>query len=206
MNLRTYIRKWGSDDLAQSQDGVLGLWGGVPGSPIMTDLESVVPAERYGGDQTDKTARIHIPTFVRTMNVANGENWTINETDILDSTLKFDARFGQIIKLSWNPRTGETLFIHPGNMHATVKGLAPFDDYVRVVVLRKQKLCTFRPFWPSWAPMKFQDADQAEFFDLSYSAQEACVKALKAHGATTWTFKYSVTNATLSEISGIGNW
>ena len=199
MDIHDFMRRWGNVPLVRSEDGKLGLWNGVVGSPIMADLELVSPGE------LPRVAR-GVPSFSREVNldqhnVYNSDiKWEIDPKDIL---LTVDRQYRRPLKkLSWNPKTGETLLVEYN--HADVRGKAPFDDYVRVVILRSQMTCTFRPWFPSWA--NAVTMDQAEIFDLSYSAQEACEKALRAQGSTGWKFQYNVNNATLQDITGIHQW
>ena len=93
----------------------------------------------------EREARTHHPTFTRRIEPANARFWNWDE-DILDATLLNGTK---LHKFSWNPVTGEFLLIGAGN-HSSVRGKAPFDDYVRGIVLRQMKKITFRPFYPTW--------------------------------------------------------
>jgi hypothetical protein len=138
-----------------------------------------------------------------TVDAKFSRNFNVNAENILATTTIADR---EIEKLSWNPKTGETLLVWPGQYHDSVKGDAPFDDYVRVVILHKQRKVTFRPFLPTWATNSMAFRGEDDLSDLSYMAQEACERALRRAGADGWTFQYNINNKMLSEMSGRGNW
>ena len=204
MHLSDFARKWGTPPLLRSPDGRLGLWGHNLPPAMMTDLNVVMATVRAGVPEPVKVAKVQHSPFSRQVDVANPKFYTFGD-DPLKVTGEFDGRL--VEKMSWNPLTGELLIVPPGQFHAAIKGKAPFDDYVRLVILHKLNKCTFRPFWPTWASKGAYDTpDQVEFFDLNMDAQEACEKALKAAGAKGWTFQYNVDNKALSEMTGQDRW
>ncbi len=198
MAIHEFMRRWGNVSLVREPNGEMSVWGSEPASSITLDLN-------WASLQKEpKTARVNLPSFSHEVDLDHGVeiNWNVNEDVLKTTTLS-----GQLIeKLSWNPRTGETLLVWPGNHHASVRGKSPFDDYVRVVILQNQHKCTFRPFWPSWAKGIPGQKDESDAFDLSYSAQEACENALRANGSKGWTFQYNVDNAIFTEMSGHSWW
>jgi len=149
----------------------------------------------------EKKARGH-PAFTHVLEPANSRFWEWDD-DILEArTLSGD----KIQKFSWNPRTGEFLLIHPGQLHASVKGKAPFDDYVRGIILRPQHTVAFRPFYPTWVQAHPEYWDDDDLRTISYDAQQAAARALQVNGSKGWTFRYDISNADLLEMTGNHRW
>lgn len=117
----------------------------------------------------------------------------------------------RLVKFSWEPRTGETLLIPPGQQHASVEGEHPFDDYLRGIVLHEQRIIALRPYWPASARASVYAGFGPDDAERSYDAQAACERALlQAHPAnpSEWTYRYNITNPALEELTGIpaGRW
>ena len=150
----------------------------------------------------DRTARANIPSFRRDLKVNTTHNqfWTFDEDNILDAVNLSGKHFE---KFSWDPITGEFLIINPPMQHASARGRADFDDYVRGIVLRSQKKITFRNFWPTWARKDAYSTFDMDAWEISFEAQEAAENMLKAHGARGWTFIKNVTNVSLEGMTGV---
>lgn len=199
--IRDFMRRWGAVSLIKGPNGSLGVWGGVPMSDMMMDLEAVSMGRSASAD---RNARVNV-SFTRTVMVDHkfDRMFNVNKDDILATTTIGGV---EVEKMSWNPKTGETLLVWPGQYHDSVKGDAPFDDYLRIVILHKQRKVTFRPFLPTWATSNMAFRGEDDLADLSFTAQEACERALLRAGADNWTFQYNINNTMLSEMSGRRNW
>jgi hypothetical protein len=199
MDLTTFIRKYGRtvSYIRPSNAPMMVTTvtnGGALPVEIVADFNNIPSMTR--------TARIRHAPFSRTLKVNenSARYWTYDDNDILAATDHTDRR---IQKFSWNPLTGEFLLIPVGQQHASVDGAAPFDDYVRGIILPERKTVTFRPFWPSWSRASvYADFDE-ENAELSFEAQEACERTLKAHGGQGWTYQYNITNNKLEEMTGV---
>jgi len=170
------------------------------------DTTITVDSDEEVESELEKDARYRHPEFVETIviNPDNAEHWRIAD-DILESETLNGA---QVEKFSWDPLTGEFLFVYPGQHHSSLKTSKPFDDYVRGIVLPAQKTVAFRPFWPSWIqndPGALRDPEIANF-ETSYDAQDAAQKALVGNGSSGWDFKFDMTNAGLTNMTGNPRW
>lgn len=154
----------------------------------------------------ERQARVVRPGFSRKIDPSNAEHWRWDE-DILLAKM---VNGMPLQKFSWNPVTGEFLFVSGGN-HASARGKAPFDDYVRGIILPQQKKVTFRPFYPTWMQdrstvQQFHEDGEGGVEEVSYDAQQAAEKALKASGSRGWTFQYNINNRLLEEMTGNHRW
>ena len=127
--------------------------------------------------------------FTQLIIPSNGLNWIYS-----GSVLEAKTLGGlHLEKFSWNPITGEFLFIWPSQHHSSSKGSAPFEDYVRGIILRKRREIAFRTFQGG--------------SENSIRAQVAAENALKIDGAASdWSFRYNVTNQILEELTGERGW
>ena len=138
------------------------------------------------------------PPFTSRIHPMNGTFWVWDD-DILRATEKHGMR-SKLVKFSWDPRTGDFYFVPVGQQHSSVKMNAPFDDYVRGIILHDRNLVSFRPIWPSWA----HDDDDMEL--LNFDAQHSCKSALEENGSTGWNWQFNVTNQILEEMTGNHRW
>ncbi len=196
----SFIRRWGNlASLVRTPDGQLQLYNA--GQPMFDTM--LTEFSRVGS--FDRAARgIKHPSFKRTLNVTNPQFWDYDEKDILNAT-KMDRAME---KFSWNPVTGEWLFVTPGQQHASARGKAKFDDYIRGIVLTRLKKVALRTWWPSWAAGSsnpYIDMDTAAY-DLNYDGMEACETMLKAHGGQGWTFQFNIDNRQLQQLTGERRW
>lgn len=153
-----------------------------------------------------RTARNNHPTFTSALKVneRSAQWWTYTEEDILGATNNNGKRME---RFSWNPITGEFLFVPVGQQHAMARGDAPFDNYVRGLVFPNKKLVTMRFFWPTWIQKgAYSQPDDPDAVDVSYDAQDACEYMLKRHGANGWSFRGNITNQDLEEMTGEHRW
>lgn len=215
-NLKTFIRKWGgvasyihlpdgSRRVAHVNHAELAL-------PDLTDsiAKEMVSEFQSISDFSRRGARVRRPMFEDDIKVNRSvaKWWDYDEKDILNAEYNpsgFEGQGKLMQKFSWNPVTGEFLLVPPPNQHAMVKGKAPFDDYVRGIILRGQNKVTFRPFWPTWMQEKSRDFTP-DAWEVSFDAQEAAEEVLKRHGGSGWTYQYNVTNKTLQDMTGQYRW
>jgi len=111
-----------------------------------------------------------------------------------------------IEKFSWNPVTGELLFVHPLQQHAFARGTADFDDYVRAIVLHGQRTVLFRPFWPTWMRHTPYHVFDEEAAAVSLDAQWCAMTMVEVHDGTGWDFEMNTNNTALAEMTGRRNW
>jgi len=143
----------------------------------------------------------HFTNQVR-LNQSRSRNFIFDPENILDTK---DSS-GYIEKFSWNPVTGELLLIHPPQQHASIQGDAPFDDYVRAIILRNQKKVLFRPFWPTWMRKSLYDSFDQEAAAVSFDAQWQAKEMVEAHGGQNWEIEMNTNNKALAEMTGRRNW
>lgn len=134
----------------------------------------------------------------------NAERFTFDLNNLLSTT---DRSGRPIEKFSWNPLSGETLFIHPPMQHKTESGSAPLADYVRVIVLHTQRRVLFRPFWPLWV----QTEGAYSVFDVaagmvSFRAQCQAMDILRRRGGRAWDYELNTTNPRLEALTGRRGW
>ena len=196
----TFIRRWGSQaTFVRTPDGVQLHNAGQPLYDSMsTEFKRI-------GSFNRSAKRIRHKSFVERLDVANPNFWIFDKSDILDAKEEFGNQ-SHLEKFSWNPVTGEFLLISPGQQHTTVRGKAPFDDYIRGIILRSRKTVAFRTWWPSWVRSSPYDDMDAAAFDLNYDGMEACEAMLKKHGGTGWTYQYNIDNRQLQQLTGIRRW
>lgn len=184
--------------------------------PVLFDRNGSVSIPSYAGVDVDpviqmdlaraaKVARGSSYRFTNTVriNASNAAGFSVNPKNILETR----SSSGDLIeKFSWNPVTGELLFVHPPQQHATVQGKDPFDDYVRAIVLHDHRRVLFRPFWPTWlrtSPYaEFDDEAAAVNFDAQWHAKEM----VEAHGGANWDVEMNTNNRALAELTGRRNW
>ena len=194
--LSQFIRKWGNKvSYVRPPEGVRTVLGSDEAAWEFLPLAGI-----------EKEARVHHPPFTRDIEPANAKFWEIGE-DILQAKMLNGTT---LYKFSWNPVTGEFLLLGFGH-HADVRGKAPFDDYVRGILLPQQKKVVFRPFYPTWMQnrstvQQFHEDSEGGVEEVSFDAQHAAEQALKAHGAKGWTFQYNITNRDLEEMTGQNRW
>ena len=111
-------------------------------------------------------------------------------------------------KLSWCARSGEILFVHPPQQHMTARGSRPFDDYVRLIVLRERKLVCARPCWPGWVRVAGAHRPDAAALRISTVLQLQAWRVLVRPQAPSarWCFELNIHNARLRDLTGRGGW
>lgn len=117
--------------------------------------------------------------------------------------------FGRPIeKLSWCPRRGELLFVHPPQQHSTARGSCPFDDYVRLIVLHELDLVCARPCIPTWASSQGGHHVDAVALRRSTVLQlQAWRVVIQPHNQDKrWHFELNIHNARLRALTGRGGW
>lgn len=142
-------------------------------------------------------------TLAVRINTSNVSGFNVNPKNILEAK----SSTGDLVeKFSWNPVTGEILFVHPPQQHATAQGSDPFDDYVRAIVLHDRRRVLFRPFWPTWLRTtpyaEFDEEAAAVNFDAQWHAKEM----VEAHGGAGWDIEMNTNNRALAELTGRRNW
>lgn len=213
-NLKAFIRKWGSvasyihfpdgkRKVAHVNHSDLALPADSVAKEMVAEFETISDFSRRG-------ARVRRPMFEHDIKVnqSKARFWEYDEKDLLNAMYNpsgFEGHGKLIEKFSWNPVTGELLLVPPPNQHAMVKGNAPFDDYVRGIILHGQKTVTFRPFWPTWQQQNSREFNQ-DAWEVSFDAQEAAEEVLKRHGGSGWTFQYNITNKALQDMTGRYRW
>jgi len=143
--------------------------------------------------------------YTRGVHPSNPSGWTWDK-DILRATTTVGGRPTPLEKFSWNPKTGEFVFIRPDQNHSSARTKDPFDDYVRGVVLSDRGAVTLRPAMPSWLPGYPSDVDRRLARVVSAEVQEACKDALTADGSVGWSWQINITNVLLEEMTGRHRW
>ena len=143
----------------------------------------------------------HAPHAPVKPNPTNAAAFSVPASAILDARSQ-DGR--RIEKFSYNPQTGEALFIHAPQRHATARGEAPPDDYVRAIVLHADRLVLLRPFSPTWAA----HLGPARAFDplRSFDAHARTRSAILACTPPGWEFFFNVSNSILTARTGRRDW
>jgi len=130
--------------------------------------------------------------------------WEIDKTNLLDSETVGGEKIG---KFSWHPMSGEFLPTAREDVHAySIHNLGShdYDEYVRGIVLPKQKTVATRPWYPD-PNMFIMDKRGANY--LSAEAQKACRNMLKRAGLPSdWKFQMNTTNDILERTTGIRGW
>ena len=176
-----------------SSDGIYTL-----PNPADQVLATLLETDEVADAPQHKKAR-GIPALSRKLNPTNGKNWLWSE-DILAATTLTGR---PLERFSWNPVTGEFLFIYPGQQHASARGQFPFDDYVRGLVFPDRHLVTLRPVVPTWT----DKLSMEEIRDFSFDAQSRTRDVLKSHGgAKGWTFQFNINNKDLEAMTGRSRW
>lgn len=134
----------------------------------------------------------------------NAERFTFDLNSLLSTT---DLSGRPIEKFSWNPVSGEILFIHAPMQHKTESGSAPFEDHVRAIILHSHRRVLFRPFWPLWmqaeGPYSVFDAAAGM---ISFRAQCQAMSMLRRRGGTGWDYELNTNNPRLEELTGRRGW
>jgi hypothetical protein len=174
-----------------------------------TTLQSRIQAD------LDRVSGVLLPPPVGTMHVPvlteqvrthspNAARFIVDLSSLLSTRDRGDRL---IEKFSWNPVSGEILFIHPPMQHKTEAGSAPFDDHVRAIILHDHQLVLFRPFWPLWV----QTEGAYSVFDVaagmvSVVAQCQAIGMLRRHGGQTWRYELNTNNLRLEALTGRRGW
>jgi hypothetical protein len=198
MDLDQFARRWGSTN-----------------PPVLFNRNGGVSVPIYDSDpvdpqiHADAVGLVHVarstPRFTTSArpNQSNAAGFDVDMADILATR----SRNGDLIeKFSWNPVTGEILFVHRPQAHATSKGDAPFDDYVRAIVLHDRRKVLFRPFWPTWLRRTPYDTFDEEAAAVSFDAQWHAKEMVEAHGGRGWDIEMNTNNRALTEMTGRRNW
>jgi hypothetical protein len=197
--LQQFLTRWGSRiSYRKNVDGSAELFDAEHGGPAPKEAQDTFPGFGNHG-------RVLASSYSREVRPANPQHWTW-DTDILKATTPVGGRPTPLEKFSWNPKTGEFYFVEPGRNHSSVRTKAPFDDYVRGVILASQGLVTLRPILPTWLPGYPTDVNPGLAKVVSVECQEACEKALTAHGARGWKWQINITNTLLQELTGYHRW
>lgn len=168
---------------------------------IQADLDRIsgvlVPPPVAAGDAPELTEQVQA-------HPSNAERFSFALNSLLSTT---DRGGRPIEKLSWNPISGEILFIHPPMQHKTETGSAPLEDYVRVIILHDHRRVLFRPFWPQWV----QTEGAYSVFDaaagmLSFRAQCQAMGMLRRHGGRAWDYELNTNNPRLEALTGRRGW
>lgn len=194
-----FIRKWGrAAPLDILPDGSVRL--AHRGDDTLLRLMADELAE--AGEPVVRTARSYRFTKQLKLDPSKIRNWNVDENDILSATTIGGK---PLEKFSWNPKTGEFLLVWPGQNHASASGSAPFDDYVRGIILPGRKV-TFRPFWPTWLRRGPYDTFDEEASMVSWDAQYAAREMIEAHSKGGQSYRVNVTNKQLEEMTGRTRW
>jgi len=210
MDFDAFVRKWGTRVLYRVASN-----GSITVTPendaVVLPIEVAASVASITGPFRRVAKHVQHKLFVNDIHVneATARWWNYDPKDILAATygvILVDPSEGKPMqKFSWEPITGEWLFVPPGQNHAMSKGRAPFDDYVRAIVHPAKKLVSFRPFWPTWMQkgMGRDGAMDEDAIEVSFDAQEACEAALRRHGGAGWEFEYNATNMSLERLTGV---
>ena len=164
-------------------------------NPVSTEVRQDLARVAWSKSNPRFTTSLHL-------NSANADRFEVDPDDILNT-----KSFGTPIeKFSWNPVTGEILFVFPPMQHATVQGRSPFDDYVRAIILRDRKKVLFRPFWPTWMRQTPYDTFDEEAAMVSMDAQWHAKEMVESHGGAGWDIELNTSNKMLTEMTGRRNW
>jgi len=194
MDRMDFFRRWGSDLIVtfEGSGGVSIPPYGAAGDAVRADLSKVDRIARSSPRFT--TRAVPNPTNVR--------QFEYDPNDILAT-----RSWGKPIeKFSWNPVTGEILFVHPPQQHATATGNAPFDDYVWGIILHDRRKVLFRPFWPTWMRSTPYDTFGEEEAAVSFDAQWHAKELIESHGGKGWDIEMNTSNRALAEMTGRYNW
>lgn len=202
--LDAFVRRWGSAAPFLIKNGAFDLHR-YAGDDVYAEIMRAEFAQIKNFGRTKKARRA--PRFTHEMRLGqpNLKYWTVDENDILNAVYapSGEPEQGKVLeKFSWNPVTGEFLLVTPGQQHASLDGKAPFDDYVRGIILHSRKEVTFRPFWPTWQQNDRYSSFDEDASEVSFDAQFACQEMLEHHGARGWSFQMNITNVKLEELTG----
>ena len=197
LDLNDFFQRHGSPSVLFDRNGGVSIpsYAGMGADPVMQmDLARATLVARASSYRFTTAVRI---------NASNAAGFDVNPKNILETK----STTGDLIeKFSWNPVTGEVLFVHPPQQHVTAQGKDPFDDYVRAIVLHDRRRVLFRPFWPTWVRTspyaEFDEEAAAVNFDAQWHAKEM----VEAHGGAGWDIEMNTNNRALAELTGRRNW
>jgi len=215
--LRDFVRKWGVIasyiTLPDGTKKVVHVRQAHVALPDLTNPIAQEMLEEFAAIDFSvrRGARVRHPPFTNSLkiNPSTARGWEFDEDNVVEAIYNPGGiGDGKLIeKFSWNPVTGEFLLVPPPRMHATVDGKAPFDDYVRGIILHDQRKITFRPFWPTWMQ---KDGAYSRFdkdaWEVSFDAQEAAEDVLRRHAEGSWTYQYNIDNKALQQQTGRYRW
>jgi hypothetical protein len=199
MELSVFVRRWGPrhPPIRFGRDGRASIpdYACAPADPqVRDDLAAVDPAAWSGATAFPEVAR---------PNPTNAAGFRLDPDDLPNARA---ASGDRIETFAWNPTTGELLLVHPPQVHATARGEAPFDDYVRAILLHGHRTVLFRPFWPTWIRRSSYDPFDARAAEVSLDAQRAARSLVAARGGADWEFELNTTNRILTERTGRRDW
>lgn len=198
MTFDTFLQRWGQQaSILRTADGQTELF--VFDQPRFDEMAADFSAIQ-SFDRTVQGRKKPFTSALR-VNEKTARFWEYDESDILGATLNNKP----LQKFSWNPVTGEFLFIDPGQHHTSVRGNASFDDYVRGIILPPSKV-TFRPFWPTWIRSSPYDEFDEEASAVSWDAQSQAEQMLRKHTAGSWNYQYNINNRALEQMTGRRGW
>jgi len=191
-----FITRWGSQSPPILFDRRGGVSSPIYGShPVPDGVRSDLSRVAWGPSTPRFTTHLEL-------NPSNASRFEVDPKNILATRSYRDP----IEKFSWNPVTGEILFVTPPMLHATERGRAPFDDYVRAIVLHDRRKVLFRPFWPSWLRKTPYDTFDEEAAAVSMDAQWHAKEMVEAHGGAGWDIELNTNNRMLAEMTGRRHW
>jgi len=194
MDRMEFFRRWGSSPIVRFDR---------TGSVSIPSYAEVGAVARDDLARVDRIARSSPRFTLRAVpNPSNIRMFEYDPEDILATRSGKDP----VEKFSWNPVTGEILFVHPPQQHATAKGDADFDDYVRAIVLHRQRKVLFRPFWPTWMRRTPYDRFDEEAAAVSFDAQWHAKEMVESHGGAGWDIEMNTNNRALAEMTGRRTW
>jgi hypothetical protein len=197
--LHDFLACWGSRiSYRRELDGTAILFDAELGGPAPEEAQRTFPGFGMYG-------HVFASAYSHEVHPLNPTHWTW-EHDILRATTPVGGRPTPLEKFSWNPKTGEFVFINPGQNHSSARTKDPFDDYVRGVILADRGLITLRPVMPTWLPGYPTEINPRLAKVVSVECQEACQKALELHGSKGWRWQINITNVLLEELTGYHRW
>lgn len=201
--LNQFVRRWGTRmSFLRTASGVAI----VPADPKVSPLEEYEARNEFERVSSFSFLARSMPvrfTHDLRVNPHTAEHWAYDEDNILNAIYLPGNQDKNLEKFSWNPVTGEWLFIPPGQQHAVIRGNAPFDDYVRGIVLHQQKRVTLRPFWPTWIRRgPYSEFGDEESQEVSFNGQFQCQEMLERNGARGWDVQLNINNRMLEDMTG----
>lgn len=139
------------------------------------------------------------PAYSKGIMPVNPQKW-VWDKDILHSVSGAGGYSEALVKFSWNPLSGDFIFIRPGLKHSSAKFDEPFDNYERGIILSDLNLVALRPIKPVW----LSDSDTPTL--ISLGIQLACKEALELQGSKGWDWQFNITNPLLEQLTGYHRW